>query len=79
MQRVFNKRRLLYNAVKQPWQRAMKKKEDGKTILAARAPQALVRKLARAAKSARRSRSAEMLLRLEESLAREPVLLTKVA
>lgn len=44
------------------------KEELKDTMLAARAPKALVRRLDSAAKRARRSRSAEMLKRLEDSL-----------
>lgn len=50
------------------------KEESTKTILAARAPKVLVRKLDKAAKQAKRSRSAEMLVRLEDSFARLPSL-----
>lgn len=50
----------------------MKEDLTTKTILAARAPTGLVKKLDKAAKAARRSRSAEMLLRLEDSFARLP-------
>ena len=56
----------------------MKETED-KAILAARVPKALVRKLDSAAKKNRRTRSAEMLLRLEQSFAVSPAMATKGA
>ena len=43
------------------------KKECKQAVLAARAPSSLVARLDKAAKQARRSRSAEMLKRLEDS------------
>lgn len=48
------------------------KDDNGKAILAARAPKALVRKLDLAAKRNRRTRSAELLLRLEQSFSAAP-------
>lgn len=49
--------------------------KDGKDqILAGRVPKALVKRLDRAAEQSARSRSAEMRVRLEHSLATNPVL-----
>lgn len=50
-------------------------KNDKQTILASRVPKLLVRRLDKAAKGADRTRSAELRVRLEESLSRQPVLL----
>lgn len=47
------------------------KKESKQAVLAARAPTSLVTRLDKAAKQARRSRSAEMLKRLEDSFSAE--------
>jgi len=48
------------------------KDDSTKVILAARAPKGLVRRLEKAAKQAKRSRSAELLVRLEASFAASP-------
>jgi hypothetical protein len=53
------------------------KKDNAKAMLAARAPKALVRQIDRAAKTNRRTRSAEMLLRLEQSFAAASVAVDK--
>lgn len=45
-------------------------KEDDTSLLAARVPKALLKKLDRAAKRSDRTRSAELRVRLEESFAR---------
>lgn len=49
-------------------------KDEKEQILAARVPKDLIRKLDRAAKAADRTRSAEMRVRLEQSLKAAPVL-----
>lgn len=49
-------------------------KEGKDQILAGRVPKALVKRLDRAAQQSERSRSAEMRVRLEHSLATQPVL-----
>lgn len=49
-------------------------KDDKELILAARVPKDLIRRLDRAAKAADRTRSAEMRVRLEQSLKASPVL-----
>jgi predicted transcriptional regulator len=52
----------------------MKKKSDNRCAVIARVPQDLRKRLDLAAKKARRSRSAELQARLEESLVRFSVL-----
>lgn len=49
-------------------------KDDKELILAARVPKDLIKRLDRAAKAADRTRSAEMRVRLEQSLKASPVL-----
>lgn len=51
----------------------MKTKKPERTVIA-RVPDPLLKKLDRAAEKGRRSRSAELRIRLEESLERAPVL-----
>jgi metal-responsive CopG/Arc/MetJ family transcriptional regulator len=49
-------------------------KDEKEQILAARVPKDLIKRLDRAAKAGHRSRSAEMRVRLEQSLKAAPVL-----